>query len=154
MSSMPAASVLALTRLRLRSPWLLPRFLARNAAIIRQATCSPGFLAGAILPEPALVFWTMTLWESPEAMRGYVLSGPHRAAMPALAALASESRTAQLPHEGALPSWDAAYRLLDSAAPFAGRLERPSPDHQAGIMRPPRFVFLARPLKPAPASSA
>lgn len=144
--------ILAITRLRLRTVWLLPRFLQRNAAILRQAAVSPGFLRGAVLPEPTLVFWTTTLWESPDALRGYVLGEPHRAAMSMLAGFASESRTVQLPHAGALPAWPDAHRLLAAAPPFAGRLARPSRDHQAGIIRPPRAAFLARPLKPAPAS--
>ena len=72
---------ISLTRLRIRSIRFLPFFFIHTTRSMRQVRRAPGFLAGALLPDKHLTFWTMTAWDSEESMRQFMISGAHKAAM-------------------------------------------------------------------------
>ena len=63
---MPFVSV---TRLRLRSVRFLPGFAWHNLRTLKQVKAAPGFRGGSVLADRRWAFWTLTAWDSREAMR-------------------------------------------------------------------------------------
>ena len=121
------------TRLKLASWLTLPAFLMASQAVTRQAKASPGFRAGRTLLDKGLVFWTLTLWDSPEAMRAYRDNDRHGAVMPKLIDWCCEASVAQWEAD-ALPSWSDAHQRM-TAQGRASRLKRPTAAH-AGLAFP------------------
>jgi hypothetical protein len=96
---------LSLTRLRLRSFRYIPAFAWHTCWSARQIQRSPGYLGGELMPDfRRRVFWTVTLWESAEAMRRYRNTGAHMRAMPKLLRWCDEAGVA---------GWD----IVDDALP-------------------------------------
>ena len=126
---MPFVSV---TRLRLRSARFLPGFFFRTIRTQRQLRRSPGFRAGSLLPDAGRTFWTLSLWDSAEAMRGFMLGGAHRKAMPKLAEWCDEASVAHWETaEARLPDWcEAEERMRREGRP--SKVRRPSAEH-AGL---------------------
>lgn len=125
---MPFVSV---TRLRLRSARFLPGFFFHAIRSQRQLRRSPGFQAGSLLPDAGRTFWTLSLWDSAEAMRGYMLSGAHRTAMPKLADWCDEASVGhwETP-EARLPDWrEAEARMRRNGRP--SKVRHPSADHES-----------------------
>jgi len=121
----------SLTRLRVRSVRFLPLFAWHALQSNRQVQRAQGFLQGALLPDRDWTFWTMTAWESQEAMRGYMLAGDHKKAMPHLMEWCDEASVAQWEQEdAALPSWEEADRRM-RASGRASKVRHPS-EGQAG----------------------
>lgn len=140
---------LSITRLRLHSPFLLPRFLVQNEKAVRQLVRSKGFLQGTLLPEASLAMWTATLWASEEDIRSFYLSGKHKELLPSLSDFACESQVVHMPYDSdRLPSWTWAYEQLSTNGRFSKALKRPSENHIKGFIPAPKFTFLTRPLKP------
>jgi hypothetical protein len=104
----------------------------------RQARRAPGFRSGGLLPDRHWTFWTMTAWDSEEAMRRFMLSGPHKAAMPHLLHWCDEASVAHWTQpEDALPSWEEAdRRMRETGRP--SKVNHPSPRHAALAYQPPR----------------
>ena len=141
---MPFVSV---TRLRLRSIRFLPAFVRHNRRTLAQVKAAPGFRGGSLLADRALAFWTLTAWDSPEAMRAYMTTGPHRTAMPHLLDWCDEASVAHWDQDGdALPDWpEADRRMRGEGRP--SRLRHPGPDHAGLGFGPARTAFTA-PLRP------
>ena len=120
---------LSLTRLRLRSLRFWPLFAVYAVRTRQQLVRSDGFLQGALLPDGPRTFWTMTSWKSAEAMRSYVLSGAHRAAMPKLMHWCDEASVAHWEQEAnTLPTWTEADRRMRETG-RTSKVLHPSPDH-------------------------
>lgn len=121
----------SITRLRLRSPWVLPLFLWHALRSQKQARVSDGCLAAAVNNFDG-AFWTLTLWRDRAAMRAFMLSGAHRKAMPKLAKWCDEASLAHWDQEEAvLPPWrDGAARLGREGR--CSKVDHPSPAHAAG----------------------
>lgn len=128
----------SLTRLRVRSLRFLPFFYLRTIGTLGQVKKAPGFLGGALLADRSWTFWTMTAWDSPESMRGYMLSGAHKEVMPKLMVWCDEASVAHWSQEeSGLPSWVEA----DARMRVEGRISKvryPSPDHAGLRYREPR----------------
>ena len=60
--------LISVTRLRVRSHFLLPQFLWHTFKSTRQVERADGFLGGRVLTNPRKVFWTLTAWENDAAM--------------------------------------------------------------------------------------
>jgi hypothetical protein len=135
---------ISLTRLRIRSIRFMPFFLLHAIRSQNQVKRAPGFLAGALLPDEHRTFWTMTAWDSEESMRQFMLSGPHKAAMPKLIHWCDEASVAhwpqpdtQDPEPWTLPSWsDADQRMRSSGRP--SKVAHPSPNHANLTYKAPR----------------
>jgi hypothetical protein len=68
---------------------------------------------GALLPDARWTFWTLTLWDSAEAMRAYMTGGAHRKAMPKLAGWCDEASVVHWDQtDPALPAWPEAERRM------------------------------------------
>lgn len=122
-------SVVSVTRLRLRSWRYLPGFVPKAMRSARQASGAPGFLAGCVLADRRLTFWTLTVWRDEAALRAYTLSGAHSATMPDLALWCDEAALARWPGaDGTVPSWlEVDARLRHEGRP--SRVRHPSPNH-------------------------
>jgi heme-degrading monooxygenase HmoA len=142
---MPFVSV---TRLRVRSYFFLPQFIAGALGSARQAQRSNGFLGGTLLREARNVFWTLTLWQDDAAMNAYRIGGAHRSAMPKLLHWCDEASVTHWTQETPeLPSWDEAYqRLLKQGKP--SKVNHPSPAHLAHQIPAPRPGRVQRVLQP------
>src|SRR5438067_507174 len=97
---------ISLTRLRLRSFLYIAPFLWYVWRSKRRAERMRGFVAGKLLLDAHLTFWTLTAWYEEEHMRAYRDSGPHRAVMPPLRHWCNEAAVAHWKKSGAtLPDW-------------------------------------------------
>jgi hypothetical protein len=128
----------SITRLRLRSMLLLPRFIWLNERVVRQIRKSPGFREGRILIDAHLTLWTITSWDSEAQMRAYRDEGAHRAVMPKLAAWCDEASVARFADRADLPTWDEAHAQMVSSG-RASRVRHPSPNHAALNFPPVRW---------------
>jgi hypothetical protein len=142
-------SILAMTRLRLKSIGLFPRFIWANEAVIAQLRAAPGFLRGKLLAEPSLAMWTASLWLSEESMRAFYLSGAHRGLMPRLKDFACEATVGHISYESSeLPSWQFVHEELCKAGRYSDMLSEANDDHRNRIVARPKFAFLTRQLRP------
>jgi hypothetical protein len=107
---MPFVSV---TRLELRSLRYLPALIWDTYAIRRQASRSPGFIAGTLPAEPLRTFWTLTVWEDKASMLRFRNSDQHLRSMPRLLRWCDEASYAH---------WEQAERSLPSLAEAHARL--------------------------------
>ena len=86
----------------------------------------------ALLPDKKWTFWTLTAWESEEAMRQYMTSGAHKKAMPHLLHWCDEASVAHwLQEDAVLPTWAEADRKM-RATGRASKVKHPSAQH-AGL---------------------
>lgn len=123
---MPFVSV---TRLRLRSIRFLPGFAWHARRTLAQVRAAPGFRGGSLLADRRWAFWTLTAWDSPEAMRAYMTTGSHRASMPRFAGWCDEGSVVHWEQDGdALPGWAEAERRMRSEG-RPSKLRNPSPHH-------------------------
>jgi|SRR5580704_13066564 hypothetical protein len=124
-------ALVSITRLRVRWwGYMLPFFVwALRSA--RQAAVAEGSLAVSLLRQPGRVFWTRTVWASEEAMKSYMLSGPHRGAMRRLLDWCDEAALVHWGQESPdPPAWLDAQRRLQSEG-RTSKVNHPSEDHRA-----------------------
>ncbi len=125
--------LISITRLRLRSFRFLLPFAWQSRRISRQAERASGFIAGKVYGDlPRLTFWTATVWESEDAMRGFRGSGAHQAALPKLGHWCDEASVAHWNQPGSeVPDPDITLRRMRAEGRQL-RVRHPSPDHAAG----------------------
>ncbi|MCC5476854.1 DUF3291 domain-containing protein [Streptomyces sp. NPDC059680] len=103
------------SRFETRSLWGALRFLARTPAVWRQVGKAPGAYGASLKAQPLRrTFWTLSAWESAEALKAFARSGVHR---PASRGLASQMRDAafatwQTTSDQLPVSWEEAERRL------------------------------------------
>ena len=142
---MPFVSI---TRLRVRSIRFLPFFALYAFRSLRQAKTSLGFQCGSLLADRDWTFWTMTAWESQESMRGFMMTGSHRTAMPRLLDWCDEAAVVHWEQaEVALPSWTEADQRMRTSGRVS-KVRKPSPQHATLTYRAPR-VASGTPIRPA-----
>jgi len=124
---MPFVSV---TRLHLRSAWGFLPFIWHTFRSNAQAKRAPGYLGGCLNRDAHGAYWTVTVWESREAMMAFRGSGAHRAAMPRIADLSDEAAYTHWEQPTAqVPDWRTAHaRLL--ADPHFTKLPHASEAHR------------------------
>ncbi len=138
----------SITRLRLRSPLLLPRFAQATRAIAEQMAMAPGYIHGAVLAEGWMVFWTRSAWESDAAMKAFRDSGAHRTAMPQLMEWCDEASVA---HWDGAPVTDwAEIHARMVADGRASRVRKPSTAHTEKRIGPLRRWSPEQPIARAP----
>jgi uncharacterized protein DUF3291 len=132
---MPFVSV---TRLRIRSLRFVPIFFVHTLRTQRQVQAAPGFRVGALLPDRRWTFWTLTVWDSAEAMRAYITSGSHRIVMPKLMDWCDEASIVHWDQDDeAMPDWETAdARMRAEGRP--SKLRNPTPEHLAMTFAVPR----------------
>jgi hypothetical protein len=108
----------------------LPLFLLHAQRCIGQLQKADGFLAGAVRRDSELALWTMTIWRDELAVRAYVETGAHRAAMPRLGDWGAEASTVRWTSATQdLPEWEEAMRRM-RADGQALPLRHAGPHHQ------------------------
>jgi heme-degrading monooxygenase HmoA len=128
----------SLTRLRIRSFRFVPLFALHTWRSLRQIRRARGFQTGAILADRGWTFWTMTVWDSEESMRQFMISGPHKAAMPHLVEWCDEASVAHWTQsETGVPSWIEADRRMREGG-RSSKVRNPSPRHATLNFRAPR----------------
>ena len=134
----------SLTRLRVRSIRFMPAFALHALRTNNQVRKAPGFLDGALLPDRAWTFWTLTAWTSHEHMRAYMISGAHKQAMPRLLHWCDEASVAHWTQPALpLPTWaEADHRMRTQGRP--SKVLHPSPNHAALAYREPRTIAATR----------
>lgn len=123
----------SVTRLRLRSPLYLLRFLKHAIPSSQQAIAAPGNLK-TLTRRQRFAFWTLTVWEDEAAMRNYMRSGAHREAMPKLAEWCDEASTVHW-HQDSVepPDWQEATQRMLAEGRLAP-LKHPSQNQLAGVI--------------------
>lgn len=141
---------ISLTRLRVRSALRLPQVYWHSFRSMRQAGRARGFLGGRVLGEASRTFWTVTAWESAEAMREYRNADAHRTAMPKLIEWCDEASITHWEQDGPeLPTWPEAHARM-AAEGRPSKVRNPSPAHEARQIAVPRAAANAGfPLKAA-----
>jgi hypothetical protein len=106
----------SVTRLRVRSLFFLPRFFLANEASIKSLRKINGFISGKELVDKGLVFWTVTLWETSEAMKHFRNNDPHKTAMRNLPHWCNEGAYVHwTQEEDVIPQWPVLHqKLLES----------------------------------------
>ena len=129
----------SITRLRIRSVRFLPLFALHALRSLSQVKASPGFLCGSLLPDSRFTFWTMTVWDSEQDMRNYILAGAHKTAMPRLMHWCDEaSITHWQQAETTAPSWAEADRRMRTEGRVS-KVNHPSPSHAGLNYESPRL---------------
>lgn len=124
-------SIVAGTRLRVRSAWTIPLFFYSSLRSLWQARGSSGYLNGRLLQDKDRAFWTVTVWSSEEDMRRYRNAGFHKGVMARAVDWCDELVTAHWSQEGAaLPGWDEVTAKLRGEGRFM-KLQNPSSRQQS-----------------------
>jgi hypothetical protein len=120
---------ISVTRLRIRSIIYLPKFLLANEATIRSIKKIEGFITGKELIDKKLTFWTITLWESDQAMKYFRNNDPHKSAMRKLPEWCDEGAYVHwLQEDAEIPPWDLIYKKLIVDGKLT-KVKRPSIQH-------------------------
>ena len=144
---MPFVSV---TRLRIRSARFLLFFAVQTLQSLQQIKRAEGFRDGSILADRSWTFWTMTVWDSEEAMRRYMLAGAHRKAMPHLLDWCDEASVVHWTQaDDEVPAWTVADKRMRESGRIS-KVRHPSADHAALNYRAPRTTS-AGPIRRASA---
>ena len=73
--------IVSVTRIKLKNPLKLIKFLPLLPKIMNQAARSPGNISYKGRYKGYLTFWTLTTWDNEGILRDFVLSGIHKEVM-------------------------------------------------------------------------
>ncbi|MEU0069277.1 DUF3291 domain-containing protein [Streptomyces sp. NPDC006332] len=106
--------VVMASRLKLKSLVRVPRFFILSGGVYKQAQNSPGNVGVSLRADPwHKTFWTLSSWESRQALQSYIQTDPHLSVMTKLKPAMRESLFTSWKQDAALPpSWDEADRRL------------------------------------------
>lgn len=142
-------AVVVATRMKVARWRDMPRFLRGSVAAGRQARRSSGLLAGRLRAEAGGVYWTLTVWDSPQDMHAFRDGGVHAILVPRLAGWASEAVFGVWTTDSReLPTWAEASRYIAEHPNFAP-LDHPSEAHRDAQVIPARRMGLDLPLRPS-----
>jgi len=124
--------VISLTRLRVRSLRFLPGFAWYTFQSKRQLVRSPGFISGTLGSAPGLAFWTVSAWDSEDAMKRFRDTDWHKRAMPKLLHWCDEASVARWTQDApALPDRNAMLERM-TAIGRVSKVRHPTAAHAAG----------------------
>ena len=126
----------SITRLRVRSVFLMPLFTHHPMRTMTQAQKADGVVGVETRFEKNNVVWTKTVWNEESAMKKYRSSGAHQIAMRMLSEMCSEASVARWQQEGAeLPTWEEAHRRILTEGKLS-KVKHPSPLQLSGLTAP------------------
>lgn len=138
----------SLTRLRLRKFIFLPSFFLANEGAIKQLKGAAGFVKGFELVDKGLTFWTVTFWNSPEAMKGFRNTGAHQLAMRKLPSWCDEaSYTHWQQDQPDIPDWSFMHAHLIREGRVT-KVKFPSPRQVTKSYPPPAWSKSMRAMYP------
>ena len=140
----------SVTRLRIRSIRFMPQFLLRTLLAQRQTARAAGFVTGKLLVDRDRTYWTLTVWESEQAMKKFRGAGAHRKVMRKLPRWCNEAAYAHwITDSTDIPAWSDAYDRLVAEGKLS-RVDHPAPEHQSREFRRPRLdPEVGQPIKPS-----
>jgi hypothetical protein len=131
-------AVVSVTRLRVRRLRFLPFFLLYAMRSARQVRRARGNLGLSLLNDRDWTFWTRTVWTEHDAMKSFMISGPHGQAMRKLLEWCDEASLVHWAQETAQePEWTEAHRRLQAEG-RRSKVNHPSGAHERFEIRPPR----------------
>jgi uncharacterized protein DUF3291 len=129
--------IISVTRLHLRSVRFLPAFSWYTFATIRQAKQTAGNLGIKLRKTNGLAFWTLTQWQSVEAMKKFMFASPHKEAMLKLPYWCDEGSFADWHQDSSeWPPWDEAAQKLRASGQLT-KVLHPSERHKEGEIETP-----------------
>jgi heme-degrading monooxygenase HmoA len=142
------STVVVATRFVVRRRRDTPKFLHAALASAREAEAVPGFLGGTVLADLwNKQFWTVSVWESPEAVRSYGSAPDHTRAMRRSREWAAESQVERWrTSTSEVPALTETARRFGVSAPRRGLVRRLRPKHP--VSAPPK------PMPPGPVRRA
>lgn len=123
---------ISVTRLHLRSPWLLPVFLVYTQASAWQARRSKGLRDGWFGNDSGMGFWTVTAWDSGESMQAFRATSFHKRAMPKLIRWCDEAAVTHWEQDDETAPDGATAHARLRADGRRSKLNAPSARHQRG----------------------
>ncbi len=121
----------SVTRLRLRAFRFFLPLAWHTGKVNRQIARADGCLSSAVRGGPSGIFWTVSVWRDEAAMRAFMASGAHLAAMPKLKHWCDEASAAHWTQETPTVSWaDAEGGLAQHG--WTSKVLHPSPAHATG----------------------
>ena len=122
----------SITRLHLASRFSFLPFVYYALSSGRQTSRSAGFRGGWLSRDAEAGFWTVTVWESQEAMRAFRNAGIHLRAMPKLLHWCDEASYAHFEQQDeTIPDGAAAYERLRQGGRLS-KVVKPSALQQSG----------------------
>ncbi|WAZ23473.1 DUF3291 domain-containing protein [Streptomyces cinnabarinus] len=83
------------SRFETRSRWGALKFFLRTPGVWRQVSRAPGAYGAALKAQPLKrTFWTLSAWESPQALKTFARSGTHAPTSRGLAPLMRDAKFA------------------------------------------------------------
>ena len=132
---MPTVSI---TRLRVRKLRYLLSFLVWAVRATRQARRAPGNISVGLLRDRNNTYWTKTVWKDDASMNAFMMSEPHRAAMPKLLEWCDEASLVRWSQDGVEPPlWTDAHRRLEAEGRLS-KVNHPTEAHRRLKFPPPR----------------
>ncbi len=111
--------LISITYFQVKNLWKLPTFLRYASRSSAQAKIASGILHQDIKADFwKLRFWTLTAWESEEAMLTYIRQGAHLQAMKRSRSLAKEMKATRYPATK-IPTWSEAMAKVAEEKPIA-----------------------------------
>jgi hypothetical protein len=142
---------LSVTRLRLKSRLMTPRFMKAIQPTYDQLMASQGYIKGKTLLDFSGGAWTMTLWEDQASMQRFYQSGAHRELMKSLAEFSCEAAVRSAPVDSdRLISWREAGRFMNRGARFNPGVKEPTANHMARHIPLVWLPLLNKPLPRQP----
>ncbi len=144
---MPAISI---TRLELRGYRFLPSFFLHTSRSQKQLVAAPGYLAGGTAFESLRAYWTVTSWQSLDAMRAFRNAGAHMKAMRRLIDICCAAAYAHWEQDSTeLPTLEQVHaRMLAEGKP--SKVRHPSALQESGRTATDKIPKGFRPAKPRP----
>jgi len=111
----PAEVVVLASELRLRSLRQVPAFFRASMTILKQTKQAPGAVGVSLRAAPLRrTFWTLSSWESQQAIGAFVAAEPHRTVMKAMRPhMAGTVFTTWTAPADRTPDWPEADRRID-----------------------------------------
>ena len=126
----------SITRLRVRSIFLMPLFTYHAMRTSMQVQKAEGVLGAETRFEKNNVVWTKTIWSDETVMKKYRGSGAHQIAMRILSEMCSEASVTRWQQEDAeLPTWEEAHRRMLTEGKQS-KVKHPSPLQSSGRTAP------------------
>ena len=126
----------SITRLRVRSIFLMPLFMLHAMRTMTQAQKAEGVRGVETRFEKNNVVWTKTIWGDETQMKEYRSSGAHQIAMRLLSEICNEASAARWQQADVqLPTWEEAHQQMLRNGKLS-KVKHPSPLQAAGRTAP------------------
>lgn len=143
-------AAISVTRLELRGYRFLPSFFLHTSRSQKQLVGTPGYVAGGTAMESLRAYWTVTAWQSLDAMRAFRNAGAHMAAMRRLIDICCAASYAHWEQDSPeLPTLEQAHARMLAEGKLS-KVRHPSALQESGRAATDTIPKGFRPAKPRP----